>query len=54
MRCGMIRDILKNFTNFFETFKSNDKYDREAITHVMHCNALLPGVLIKQQNIYRS
>ena len=32
---------------FFETFRSNDKYDMEAITHVMHCNSLFPGVLIK-------
>ena len=31
---------------FFETFRSGDKYDCEAITHVMHCCAHLPGVLV--------
>jgi hypothetical protein len=37
---------VEKLNNFFETFKSNDKYDRESITHVMHCNSLFPGVLI--------
>lgn len=30
---------------FFEEYKSDDEYDREAITHVMHLNSLIPGVL---------
>ena len=28
---------------YFETFRSGDEYDREAITHVMACAAHLPG-----------
>ncbi len=35
--------------NFFEDFKSHDEYDRKAITHVMHLNSLLPGVLIESK-----
>eukprot|EP01080_Neovahlkampfia_damariscottae_P007809 gene7809-12282_t len=39
---------IEKLHNFFDSFQSNDKYDREAITHVMHCNSLFPGVLIKK------
>ncbi len=38
---------VNKLNNFFETYKSGDEYDMEAITHVMHLNSLLPGVLIK-------
>jgi hypothetical protein len=30
---------------FFETYRSGDEYDREAITHVMACSSHLPGAL---------
>jgi hypothetical protein len=31
---------------FFESYRSGDSYDRDAITHVMGCCALFPGELI--------
>ena len=31
---------------FFETYKSHDEYDRDAITHVMACSSWFPGLLI--------
>ena len=32
---------------FFETYRSGDEYDREAITHVMACSSHFAGYLIK-------
>jgi hypothetical protein len=32
--------------SFFETYRSGDEYDREAITHVMACNSHFPGYLV--------
>lgn len=32
---------------FFETYRSGDHYDREAITHVMACSSHFPGYLIR-------
>jgi len=32
---------------FFETHRSGDSYDREAITHVMACSSHFPGFLLK-------
>jgi len=32
---------------FFDDFKSNDKYDTEAITHVMNCSSNYPGLFLK-------
>jgi hypothetical protein len=32
---------------FFESFRSRDEYDREAITHVMACSAHFPGFLLR-------
>jgi hypothetical protein len=32
---------------FFETYRSGDEYDREAITHVMACSSHFPGYLIR-------
>ena len=32
---------------FFETYRSGDEYDREAITHVMACSAHFPGYLLR-------
>lgn len=32
---------------FFETWRSGDHYDREAITHVMACSSHFPGYLLR-------
>jgi len=32
--------------SFFDRYRSDDEYDREAITHVMACNSHFPGYLI--------
>lgn len=34
---------------FFETYRSSDAYDREAITHVMACTSHLPGTFLKDR-----
>ncbi len=39
-------DNVTKLNTFFENYKSHDEYDRDAITHVMHLNSILPGVLI--------
>ena len=31
---------------YFETYRSGDEYDRDAITHVMACNSHFPGLLL--------
>ena len=33
---------------YFATYRSNDEYDRNAITHVMACSSLFPGKLIQR------
>jgi hypothetical protein len=33
--------------SFFDRYRSNDEYDREAITHVMACSSHFPGYLIR-------
>ena len=33
--------------SFFDHYRSDDEYDREAITHVMACSSHLPGYLIR-------
>jgi hypothetical protein len=38
---------VRRLNAFFETYHSDDDYDREAITHVMACSAHFPGYLIK-------
>ena len=32
---------------FFEVYRSEDDYDREAITHVMACSSHFPGYLVR-------
>ena len=32
---------------FFDTYRSGDEYDREAITHVMACTSHLPGLFLR-------
>jgi len=33
--------------SFFDHYRSDDEYDREAITHVMACSSHFPGYLIR-------
>jgi hypothetical protein len=33
---------------YFETYRSGDEYDRNAITHVMACSSHFPGLLLRQ------
>jgi hypothetical protein len=33
-------------TGYFDSYRSGDRYDEDAITHVMACNARLPGLLL--------
>ncbi len=40
-------DRVGRLNAFFETYRSGDDYDREAITHVMACSSHFPGYLIK-------
>jgi len=46
---GLWSDRVDKCLNYFEEFKSGDKYDREAITWVMACCARLPTAMIKPQ-----
>jgi hypothetical protein len=39
---------------FFESYRSGDEYDREAITHVMACSAHFPGFLLRRFHASRS
>ena len=32
---------------YFETYRSGDEYDVEAITHVMACSSHFPGYLLR-------
>ncbi len=34
--------------DYFETYRSGDEYDRNAITHVMACSSQFPGLLLRQ------
>ena len=43
---GIWPEKVTKLNNFFRTYKSNDYYDMEAITHVMEMNSVMPGVLI--------
>jgi hypothetical protein len=38
---------VRRLNEFFETYRSGDEYDREAITHVMACSAHCPGYLLR-------
>jgi len=41
-------DRVERLNAYFETYRSGDGYDREAITHVMACSAHFPGYLVKR------
>jgi hypothetical protein len=37
---------VRSLNAYFETYRSGDEYDREAITHVMACSSHFPGALL--------
>lgn len=37
----------RQLKEFFESYRSGDEYEREAIIHVMACSALCPGYLLR-------
>jgi hypothetical protein len=45
---GAHPDRVRALQRYFATYRSNDEYDRNAITHVMACSSLLPGKLIQR------
>ena len=40
---GASPDRVDRLMTYFDTYRSGDNYDREAITHVMGCVARFPG-----------
>ncbi|MGA7486699.1 MAG: hypothetical protein WBW74_07145 [Xanthobacteraceae bacterium] len=42
-------DRATRVNSFFETYRSNDEYDREAITHVMACTSHFPGEFLSHR-----
>jgi hypothetical protein len=45
---GAHPDRVRVLQRYFATYRSNDEYDRNAITHVMGCSSLFPGKLIRR------
>jgi hypothetical protein len=45
---GAHPDRMRALQRYFTTYRSNDDYDRDAITHVMACSSLFPGKLIRR------
>jgi hypothetical protein len=43
---------VERLNEFFETYYSDDEYDRAAITHVMACSSHFPGYLIYRQDYW--
>jgi hypothetical protein len=41
-------DRVRALQRYFAAYRSNDEYDRNAITHVMACSSLFPGKLIQR------
>jgi hypothetical protein len=46
---GAHPDRVAGLHRFFATYRSNDEYDSNAITHVMACSSLVPGRLIRRR-----
>ncbi len=42
-----MRERIVKLNAYFETYRSGDAYDREAITHVMACSSHFPGYLMR-------
>ena len=45
---GAMEDRARALNVYFETYRSGDEYDRNAITHVMACSSHFPGVLLRR------
>ena len=43
---GLWPEKVNKLNTFFESYKSQDEHDTDAITHVMHLNSVLPGVFV--------
>ncbi len=43
---GAMPDRVDQLNAYFETYRSEDEYDRAAITHVMACSSRFPGLLL--------
>lgn len=43
---GAWPDRISRLTTYFDSYRSGDRYDEDAITHVMACSARLPGLLL--------
>jgi hypothetical protein len=41
---------VQQLNRFFNTYRSHDAYDRDAITHVMRCCSLFPGELLESSS----
>ncbi|HUK03164.1 MAG TPA: hypothetical protein VLW26_12870 [Steroidobacteraceae bacterium] len=44
---GAMPRRVQGLNAFFDTYRSDDEYDREAITHVMACSSHFPGYLLR-------
>lgn len=44
---GAMPGRVLSLNTYFETYRSGDQYDREAITHVMACSSHFPGYLLR-------
>ena len=44
---GAMEDRVARLNAYFETYRSGDEYDRNAITHVMGCSSHFPGLLLR-------
>jgi hypothetical protein len=44
---GAMPRRVSSLNAYFETYRSGDEYDREAITHVMACSSHFPGYLLR-------
>lgn len=44
---GSMPERVARLHAYFDTYRSGDRYDRDAITHVMACNAHFPGYLLR-------
>lgn len=44
---GEMPERVERLHRFFETWRSGDEYDRDAITHVLACCAVFPGELLR-------
>jgi hypothetical protein len=45
---GTNLDRVAKLNAFFDTYRSNDEYDRDAITHVMACTSHFPGEFLRR------